>query len=144
MKVSLLVCVDNPQRRQASNPRPDYVVKQDGKIVAVLDAKYRDLWEKPLPPSTLYQLAMYALSQEHCNSATILYPTTHTEAREAAIEVRVPTYSKRYSYVVLRPVNLLQLLQLVTLLSNPEEKIHAEIERERAAFAKWLTFGEKG
>jgi len=134
----MLVYIDNPQHHQAPNPRPDYVVKQGGKIVAVLDAKYRDLWEKPLPPGMLYQLIMYALSQEHCNSATILYPTTHTEAREAKIEVRVPTYGKGFSYVVLRPVNL---LLLETLLSNPEKKIHAEIERERAGFARWLVFG---
>ena len=135
----MLVYVDNPQRHRAPKPRPDYVVKQGGKVVAVLDAKYRDLWEKPLPPGMLYQLVMYALSQEHCTGATILYPTIHAEAREAKIEVRVPTYGKGFSYVVLRPVNL---LQLETLLVNPEKKTTVEIERERAAFARWLAFGE--
>ena len=113
-------------------------MKQGGKIVAILDARYRDLWEKPLPPGMLYQLVMYALSQEYCNGATILYPTTHTEARESKIEVRVPTSGKGFSYVVLRPVNL---LLLETLLSNPEKKRHVEIERERAGFARWLAFG---
>jgi len=137
----MLVYVENPQHHQAPKPRPDYVVKQSGKIVAVLDAKYRDLWEKPLPPGMLYQLVMYALSQEHCNSATILYPTTHTEAREAKIEVRVPTYRKGFSYVMLRPVNL---LLLETLLSNPEKKMQVEIERERAGFARRLVFGGNG
>ncbi len=134
----MLVYVENPQHHQAPKPRPDYVVRQSGKVVAVLDAKYRDLWEKPLPPGMLYQLVMYALSQEHCNSATILYPTTHTEARESKIEVRVPTYRKGFSYVVLRPVNL---LLLETLLSNPEKKMQVEIERERAGFARRLVFG---
>jgi 5-methylcytosine-specific restriction enzyme subunit McrC len=134
----MLVYVDNPQHHQALKPRPDYVVKQGGKVMAVLDAKYRDLWEKPLPPSMLYQLVMYALSQEHCNSATILYPTTHTEAREATLEVRVPSYGKGFRYVVLRPVHLLELERL---LINPEKKITVEIERERAAFARWLAFG---
>src|SRR6266700_4378263 len=137
----MLVYVENPQHHQAPKPRPDYVLKQGGKVVAILDAKYRDLWEKRLPPDMLYQLVMYALSQEHCNSATILYPPTHTEAREAKIEVRVPTYRKGFSYVGLRPVNL---LLLETLLSNPEKKIHAEIERERAVFARWLVFGGNG
>jgi 5-methylcytosine-specific restriction enzyme subunit McrC len=137
----MLVYVDNPRHHQAPNPRPDYVVKQGRKVVAVLDAKYRDLWEKPLPPGMLYQLVMYALSQEHCTSATILYPTIHAEAREAKIEVRVPTYGKGFSYVVLRPVNL---LQLETLLVNPDKKMIIEIERERAAFARWLAFGEEG
>jgi 5-methylcytosine-specific restriction enzyme subunit McrC len=140
MKVLLLVYIDNPQHHQAPKPRPDYVVKQSGKIVAVLDAKYHDLWEKPLPPGMFYQLVMYARSQEHCNGATILYPTTHTEAREAKIEVRVPTYGKGFSYVVLRPVHL---LQLEMLLINPEKKTSVEIERERAAFARWLAFGEE-
>ena len=135
----MLVYVDNPQHHQAPKPRPDYVVKQGGKVIAVLDAKYRDLWEKPLPANMLYQLVMYALSQEHCNSATILYPTTRTEAREAKLEVRVPAYGKGFSYVVLRPVHL---LELETLLVNPEKKITVEIERERAAFARWLAFGE--
>jgi 5-methylcytosine-specific restriction enzyme subunit McrC len=136
----MLVYVDNPQHHQTPKPRPDYVVKQGGKVIAVLDAKYRDLWEKPLPPSMLYQLVMYALSQEHCNSATILYPTTHTEAREAKLEVRVPAYGKGFSYVVLRPVHL---LELETLLMNPEKKMTVEVERERAGFARWLAFGEE-
>jgi 5-methylcytosine-specific restriction enzyme subunit McrC len=134
----MLVYIDNPQHHLAPKPRPDYVVKQGGKVVGILDAKYRDLWEKPLPPDMLYQLVMYALSQEQCNSATILYPTTHPGAQEAKLEVRVPTYGKGYSYVVLRPVNL---LQLEMLLMNPEKKMTVEIERERAAFARWLAFG---
>ncbi len=135
----MLVYVDNPQHHQAPKPRPDYVVKQGGKVIAVLDAKYRDLWEKPLPPSMLYQLVMYALSQEQCDSATILYPTTHAEAREATLEVRVPAYGKGYNYVILRPVHL---LELETLLINRGKKMSVEIERERAAFARWLAFGE--
>ena len=39
----------NPRRSQAPTPRPDFVVTQGSKIVAILDAKYRDLWENPLP-----------------------------------------------------------------------------------------------
>jgi hypothetical protein len=70
----------------------------------------------------------------------LFYPTTHVEAREAKIEVRIPTYGKGFSYVVLRPVNL---LQLETLLVNPEKKMIIEIERERAAFARWLAFEQK-
>jgi 5-methylcytosine-specific restriction enzyme subunit McrC len=136
----MLVYIDNPQHHQAPKPRPDYVVKKDGQVVAILDAKYRDLWEKPLPASMLYQLVMYALSQKQCRSATIFYPTTQPDAREATLEVRIPAYGKGYSYVVLRPV---RLLQLETLLINPEEKMTVEIERERAAFAKWLAFGEE-
>ena len=36
----------NPLRKQSPTPRPDYAVMQQGKLVALLDAKYRDLWEK--------------------------------------------------------------------------------------------------
>ena len=38
----------NPKRRQAPEPRPDYVITQKANIYAILDAKYRDLWENPL------------------------------------------------------------------------------------------------
>lgn len=39
----------NPQRRRSPTPRPDYAVMQKGKLCSILDAKYRDLWEKQLP-----------------------------------------------------------------------------------------------
>ncbi len=39
----------NPRKRQAPTLRPDYMVRRQAKIVAILDAKYRDLWENRLP-----------------------------------------------------------------------------------------------
>ena len=84
----MMVYVDNPRKRLPPNPRPDFVIKKGRKIVAILDAKYRDLWEKPLPPGMLYQLVMYALSQDNCNCATILYPTMLGDAQEAKIDLR--------------------------------------------------------
>ncbi len=44
-----------PKPKQAPQPRPDYMVFKNGKTVAVLDAKYRDLWEYDLPRDMLYQ-----------------------------------------------------------------------------------------
>ncbi|GCE23611.1 McrC family protein [Dictyobacter kobayashii] len=105
--------VENPRKRQAPQLRPDYVVKQKGKAVAILDAKYRDLWQNTLPPHMLYQLIMYALGQDNCDRATILYPTMGPSASVASIEVRMPLYARGSAYVILRPVDLLHLDQLI-------------------------------
>src|SRR2546423_14915858 len=104
----------NPRKRQAPELRPDYVILQQSKVVTILDAKYRDLWENALPPHMLYQLAVYALSQPEGVDAIILYPTVQSEAKEARIMLRDPIYGTGRAYIVLRPVNLLHLEQLVT------------------------------
>jgi 5-methylcytosine-specific restriction enzyme subunit McrC len=123
---------ENPRRKKPPELRPDYVIKQGGRVVAILDAKYRDLWERDLPPYMLYQLVMYSLSQAGCNQATILYPTTQAQAREASIEVRLP--GLRYSSVTLRPVDLVRLEKLVT--RDPKRS-----QWECEDFAHWLAFG---
>lgn len=128
----LLSYTENPRRKKPPELRPDYVIKQRGKVVAILDAKYRDLWERELPPDMLYQLVMYSLSHADCKTATILYPTTQPQAREARIEVRLP--GEKQSYVILRPVDLLQLVKLVTRGSE-------RTERECKDFAYGLAFG---
>jgi 5-methylcytosine-specific restriction enzyme subunit McrC len=132
----MLAYVNNPRRRMNPKPRPDYVVKKGGRVVAILDAKYRALWRNDLPPHMLYQLVMYALSQESCNRAAILYPTTQPEAQEAKIEVRVPRYGAGCAYVILRPVDLLKLENLIIAAKTRNN------ERERKDFATWLAFGD--
>src|SRR5205823_3394453 len=59
----------NPRTQPPTLPRPDFVVLRGGRQVAILDAKYRDLWERPLPREMLYQLAIYAAGHEQ-RSAT--------------------------------------------------------------------------
>ena len=126
----------NPKKRRAPTPRPDYVILQQGHVRSILDAKYRDLWVHELPIHWLYQLAMYALSQTAGMDAIALYPTMDAEAREARVEINDPMYGSNRAHVVLRPVNLLQLDQLVTGERNIKN------ERERISFAKWLAFGD--
>lgn len=127
----------NPRGRRAPTPRPDYVILQQGRVVSILDAKYRDLWERDLPSHMLYQLAIYALSQPQGVHATILYPTMQAEAREAHIVLRDPVYGTGRGHVVLRPVNLLSLEQMITGERSVQH------ERKRAAFARQMAFGDR-
>lgn len=125
----------NPGKRQSPAPRPDYVILQQSKVVAILDAKYRDLWENALPPHMLYQLAIYALSQPGGMDATILYPTVQSDAREARIIIHDPLHGSSLAHVILRPVHLLRLQSLIS-------DIGRGWRRERVDYARWLAFGE--
>lgn len=126
----------NPQRRRAPAPRPDFVVLQGAHIATMLDAKYRDLWETPLPREMLYQLVIYATSIEAGGRATILYPTLNPAAQEACVEVRDPLAGGRRGEVILRPVAMAHLARLVAGLHGPQQ------EREAGAYARWLALGE--
>ncbi len=125
----------NPRRRQAPQPRPDYVIQRGRQIAALLDAKYRDLWANPLPRDMLYQLAIYALSQGRGAQAAILYPTTDSAAREARIRINDPVYGADRALVILRPVNLTRLEALIAAPPGPSS------ERARAGLAQALVFG---
>jgi 5-methylcytosine-specific restriction enzyme subunit McrC len=127
----------NPRNKRAPVLRPDFVIFGHGKAVALLDTKYRDLWERDLPREMLYQLAIYALSREPGASATILYPTLASEAREARIDIRDAVAGSGRSTVVLRPVHMLELSELV---SAPDSH---EVTQDRRRFAEGLCFGEQ-
>lgn len=106
-------CNENPQGRKAPRPRPDFAIKMaDGKL-HLLDAKYRDLWEKSLPREMLYQLSIYALSQPKGSIATILYPTTADDARHARIEIAEPMGGWDRASIVLQPVHLGELDRVI-------------------------------
>jgi 5-methylcytosine-specific restriction enzyme subunit McrC len=96
----------NPRARRAPTPRPDFALVLRGRMVALLDAKYRDLWSDSLPREMLYQLVIYAMSQRNAATAGIIYPTTAVEATEAVIEVRAPHDRSVLGYVALRPLVL--------------------------------------
>ena len=125
----------HPQSAKSPTPRPDYVVTQQGVIRSILDAKYRDLWVKPLPREMLYQLVVYAISHHQCPQSSILYPTTDPLAKEARIDVSDPLFGKHLGQVCLRPVLLPSLEKM--LASNT-----AQSRRERESVARCLAFGE--
>lgn len=104
----------NPQNRRAIVPRPDFVVRQGQRSLAVLDAKYRDLWERDLPREMLYQLAIYALTElaDH-PTATMLYPTLSDQACEQVVMFQNAVSGANKARVVLRPVQLLALDRLL-------------------------------
>ena len=103
----------NPRRKRTSAPRPDYVILRGRRIVAIADAKYRDLWDHELPTDMLYQLSVYALSQQECNVATILYATTSADSQEARISINDPFRGHRRAEVRLRPVVLSDVAEMV-------------------------------
>ena len=119
----------NPRNRRAPTPRPDFAVLRKGRTVALLDAKYRDLSEQTLPRDMLYQLAIYALSGEGTKSASILYPTIRSNARESRIEIRDPVKNTRRAQVNLRPVRLHFLANLLTAPG----RLGAEQDRQKYA-----------
>lgn len=127
----------NPRGRRAPRPRPDFAIRRGAQTVALLDAKYRDLWEHSLPREMLYQLALYALSQSRGAIATILYPVVDPAAREARVEVGDPMGGWGRAFVALRPVAVRTLRDLI-------DDDSTEGRMRRRTFAWTLAFGASG
>ena len=124
----------NPRARHPPVLRPDILVTKGTDPAAVLDAKYRDLWENALPRDMLYQVAIYAAVHAG-RVATILYPTTAARALESRLAVHHPLTGGCIATVCLRPVVLPELEELLT--ARPT----AANDRRRRAFARQLAFG---
>jgi 5-methylcytosine-specific restriction enzyme subunit McrC len=125
----------NPRQRRAPTPRPDFLVLRGTKPLALLDAKYRDLWSHDLPREMLYQLGIYALSHVGEGTAAIIYPTTATGASESVIEIREAVGGATSGYVALRPMVLPKLVELLS-----DDRWTAA----RRAVARELAFGAQG
>jgi 5-methylcytosine-specific restriction enzyme subunit McrC len=120
----------NPRQRRSPKPRPDYAITGTGRgrAPSLLDAKYRDLWEQPLPRDMLYQLSVYALSQPRGSTSAILYPTTDDAARSSRIEIREPLTGGSAGFVALRPVKLRRLVELIEA-----DGVRGQTQREETA-----------
>ena len=126
----------NPLGRREPTLRPDFAVLSGGKLLAVLDAKYRDLWETRLPRDMLYQLAIYALSKDTGKPrSTILYPTLAANSVDQVVLLKDPILGHKRAEVVLRPVNLLQMEGLI----RAQQSIL--VVRKKQQFARDLVFG---
>lgn len=121
----------NPLRRRAPTPRPDIAVIGNAAVVKLLDTKYRDLWENPLPRDMLYQLAIYALSQPKPGEAVILYPSMNRHARQQVVDIREPTTGAHGASVILRSINLAEMVELIIPTG-------AQAERARVEYAEYL------
>ena len=85
-------------------------------MAAIVDAKYRDLWERPLPREMLYQLTLYALSHgDGVREAIIAYPTLADEAREQAVVLREPRTGAVTARVAFRALHLRALAAALVL-----------------------------
>ena len=103
----------NPKRRRSPTPRPDFAVFKQQQLVELLDAKYRDLWDKTLPREMLYQLVVYAISQTNRPRSSIVYPSASGTATESRIDVCDPVTQSRIGQVRLVPINLPRIERLL-------------------------------
>ncbi len=115
------------RRKRVGTPRPDFaVIKDKREVVAILDAKYRDIDARGPGREILYQLALYAVSQPVCmKQATILYPATSSHDEETII-IREPVSGKHIAKVITRPVDLKKINRLVQTGTENEKKDYAE------------------
>jgi 5-methylcytosine-specific restriction enzyme subunit McrC len=133
----------NPQHLSTPTIMPDFIVSKRNKTVAILDAKYMDLWNDNYSVSNknmgknlhgiLYQLAVYALGLGIGGKSVILYPTVSSCAQEEWIDINDPIHGVRCARVILRPINLIELNGLIQGRPAPE--------RSCIEYARYIAFG---
>ncbi|WP_426043106.1 McrC family protein [Brevundimonas sp. TWP2-3-4b1] len=121
-------------RRSPPVLRPDFTIRSPGNEAgAVVDAKYRDLWERNLPSSMLYQLALYAHGSGDRRSV-IVYPSLEPRADQEVV-MTGPANRSELARIYLRALDLALLRRLL------EAPPGAKRERALASLASRLAFG---
>jgi 5-methylcytosine-specific restriction enzyme subunit McrC len=119
----------NPRKRVAPKPRPDFAVLKGNKVICLLDAKYRDLWETKLPREMLYQLSIYAVSGIGNSTAKIMYPSMLKEAKLQKIDIKNPATGIKYAEVMLQPVSLPLVAKLIGFSGKENSKVQEYIKQ---------------
>jgi len=122
-------------RRSAPVLRPDFTIRSpNGRPGPTLDAKYRDLWETPLPAHMLYQLALYAQADPRLEAA-IIYPSLQDRPDQQIVMNDPITQNKRAS-IYLRALNLEQLRRQLADGSSAAQRREISKSASRLAFGK--------
>jgi len=114
----------NLQKRPNPTPRPDFAFIKNKRVIRLLDAKYRDLWENPLPRHMLYQLAIYALSGlGEQRRATIIYPALSDKPEIQMVNIFDAATGSSQGFVEMVPINLQKISDI---LAEGNDSILAE------------------
>lgn len=105
----------NPRRRRTPAPRPDIALYRGNNLTAFLDAKYRDLWDRPLPHDWLYQMTIYSLASPS-KLSVLLYASMSTRGLDECVLIHHPAYKNAAALgsVIFRPVPLINLAELLS------------------------------
>jgi 5-methylcytosine-specific restriction enzyme subunit McrC len=114
----------NPKKRIPPKPRPDFALFSQGRLLAFLDAKYRDVWERGYSTDWLYQLSMYALASPN-RTSVLLYASMSVDAADERVEVRAPVEwsAEGRATVIIRPVPLTSLASLLENKTTREAEL---------------------
>ena len=104
--------------------RPDYVFydKLSGEIVLFADAKYRDVTNKDVVNTQLYQLSVYASVCPLDQRAVLLYPSFSEEQKSKTLVLNRINNQKKLAIVTLQPVDMYRLIDLIQCESKKSQR----------------------